>query len=298
MNNPPFFIVGIGRSGTTLLRLMLHNHPRLAIPYESHFITDYQGRESEYGDLNQDENLHQLIHDILNEELLLKWDHSFSQDEVYQRVKSRTLTGVFDAVYQSYANAKGKTRWGDKSDYLDRMHLINQVFPDARFIHIIRDGRDVANSVLKMSWGPKDIVQAAEWWHEHIRLGRCMGSILGAERYMEVRFEDLVSQPVEQLKRICAFLQEDYDPAMLEYHKSSAVAIPSDRKDQHYNADSPPKTARIFAWKTEMSPAHVAIFNSIAAPSLKAMNYEIQAPSITGKRLQIAKAFVYLKRML
>ncbi|MFC1747510.1 sulfotransferase [Pseudomonadota bacterium] len=297
MTKPPFFIVGVGRSGTTLIRLMMHNHPNIAIPYESHFVTDYSERADEYGSLNEDKNLRRLINDILSEELLTQWDHEFDTDKIIALTKSRTINGVFTAIYEDYANGKDKIRWGDKSDYLDRMHLINKAFPNARFIHIIRDGRDVANSVLKLPWGPKDVISAAEWWHEHVRLGRAMGAMLSADRYMEVRYEDLVQDSEGELRKICDFLDEEYSPEMLNYYKSAKAAIPDERKGQHYNADRPPNAGRVFAWKKEMSPTNIAIFSDYAKASLAAMNYEVPEPTISGFRVKLAKVLVFLKRL-
>ena len=294
----PFFIVGLGRSGTTLLRLMLHNHPHIAIPYESHFITKYYQHLDEYGDLNEHANLRQLLADILDEELIQKWDHQFATDRLLEKLEQNSLAGVISAIYQDYAESRGKRRWGDKSDYLDRMHIINQIFPTAQFIHIIRDGRDVANSVLKMPWGPSDLIQAAEWWHEHIRLGRCMGSILGPQRYLEVKYEDLVDDPEQQLTRICDFIGEPYSPEMLNYHQHSESAIPDDRKFQHYNAGKAPVKGRTFAWRKEMSPTLVEIFNNYAWRSLQELGYD--CPASTAGRLSItaAKVKILLQRLM
>ncbi len=297
MKKQPFFIIGIGRSGTTLIRLMLHHHPEIAIPYESHFITDYYRNADQYGDLSNDQNLRKLVEDILQEDLLLKWDHQFDVDRVLASIELRTLSGVFDAIYSDYANGKGKQRWGDKSDYLDRVHIINKVFPNAKFIHIVRDGRDVANSVMKMTWGPKDIIQAAEWWHSHIWLGIRIGSVLGEGRYLQVHYESLVENSEEELKRICEFLGEDYSPQMLEYYKDSDKAIPEDRKGQHYNADSAPKRSRSYAWKKEMSSTNIAIFNLYAHHSLKELGYEIPNIQIPKIRLAIIRFFIFTRRI-
>lgn len=297
MKEQPFFIIGIGRSGTTLIRLMLHHHPRIAIPYESHFITDYYQNADHYGDLTNEDNLRHLVSDILKEDLLVKWDHQFDVDRVMKSVEHPTLNGVFDAIYRDYAKGKGKERWGDKSDYLDRVHVINKVFPNAKFIHIVRDGRDVANSVMKMTWGPKDIIRAAEWWHAHIWLGIRIGSVLGEQRYLQVHYEKLVEDSEKELKRICEFLGEDYSPKMLEYYKDSKKAIPEDRKGQHYNADSAPKKSRTYAWKKEMSPMNIAIFNLYARPSLQELGYEIPEISIGKMRLALARFFIFSKRL-
>lgn len=296
MRKPPFFIVGVGRSGTTLIRLMMHSHPNIAIPYETHFITQYVRKEKDYGDLNSDSNIKRLAQDVLDEEMLKMWDHQFDIDQLLLNLQDRSLSGLLDAIYSDYALSKGKKRWGDKSDYLDRMHEINQVFPDAKFIHIIRDGRDVAKSVIKMSWGPNDVIEAAGWWHEHIRLGRCMGAILGENRYMEVKYENLVLDPESELRALCKFIDEEYSPEMLNYHENSANSIPAERKHQHYNANVAPSSERTYAWKREMSPVEVAIFNEQALPTLIDMGYDSQIPKVSKIRKLAHKMLLMVKR--
>lgn len=298
MNDAPFFIVGLGRSGTTLIRLMLHNHPNIAIPYESHFITKYFERASEYGDLTIDMNLRNLLQDILSEELLSMWDHEFNLERILNRVKERTIGGAISAVYMDYTQGKSKSRWGDKSDYLNRMHIINKIYPNAQFIHIVRDGRDVANSVIKMPWGPKDIIAAGEWWDSNVRLGRRMGSIIGERRYMEVKYEDLVENPEKELIRICGFIGEEFSTEMLKYHEKSKESIPIERKEQHYNSDRPPTSSRTYAWKREMSSSDVALFSNYGAGSLSEMGYELPAIKTPKLRMKLAKMRVFIGRMV
>lgn len=285
MNDRPVFVVGVGRSGTTLLRLMLTNHPRLAIPYESHFMDRYYQRSSEFGDLTDERRFRQLAQAIVDEPMVKMWDHSFDLDRLVGRVRERTLPGLLRALYEDYAAGKGKPRWGDKSDYLDRMPVIKEMFPDAQFIHIIRDGRDVANSVMKLPWGPKDIVRAAEWWHDHVWLGCRIGQVLGKENYTEVRYEHLVERPEEELRRLCAFIGEEYSAQMLDYPKAADQAIPDARKFQHQNSNRPPNGSRLYAWKREMHPCDVELFDRHAKKMLKELGYEI--PEIRASRVRL-----------
>jgi len=298
MKFTPFFIIGIGRSGTTLLRLMFHNHPNIAVPYESHFITDYYNNLESYGDLSKDKNLDKLIHDILQEDLLTQWDHEFDASKIKAIIEDRSLASIINAIYSDYAEGKGKNRWGDKSDYLDRMHLINKIFPSAKFIHIIRDGRDVANSVLKLPWGPKDLVGAAEWWNEYIRLACSVGAVLGKNKYAEVKYEDLVQDPEKELKRLCEFIGEEFDESMLNYHQSADVAIPESRKAQHHNSGEPPKQSRTFAWKKEMSLTNIDLFSDYAQNSLELVGYEIPQRNKNRLPVKLAKMRIFVKRML
>jgi hypothetical protein len=279
MNDAPIFVVGIGRSGTTLLRLMLHHHPRIAIPYESHFLTKYQETIRDYGDLQDEANLGRLIDAILAESTLKMWDHEFDRNQVLHGVSERSLAGVIDGIYTQYATAKGKARWGDKSDYLDRLHVINEIFPRAQFIHIIRDGRDVATSVLKLPWGPEDIIRAGQWWNDNVWVARRMGAVLGQERYLEVRYETLVEEPERELRRCCGFIGEEYSPEMLSYYRASDAAIPAERRAQHYRYNSPPDPSRSYAWKREMDPCDVTLFQRQARPMLSELGYEIATPA-------------------
>lgn len=298
MEITPFFIIGIGRSGTTLLRLMFHNHPNIAVPYESHFITDYYNNLEAYGDLSNEGNLDKLLSDILQEYLLTQWDHEFDAQRIKAAINGNSLESIFNAIYGDYAKGKGKTRWADKSDYLDRMHMIIKIFPKAKFIHIIRDGRDVANSVLKLPWGPKDLIGAAEWWNEYIRLARCVGAVLGEDTYTEVRYEDLVEAPEKELRRLCEFVGEKFEDSMLNYHQSSSVAIPESRKAQHHNSGEPPKKSRTYAWKKEMSDTHVDMFSDYAKHSLKSLGYEVPQRKNKALFVKLAKMKIFIKRML
>lgn len=280
----PFFIIGVGRSGTTLLRLMLHAHPDIAIPYESHFISGYQRRIAEYGDLGDERHLRRLVDDVLDEEVLELWDHEYDADRLLAALRSPTLRGVVEAMYEEYAAAHGKSRWGDKSDYLDELPYLYQLFPDARFVHMIRDGRDVARSVLGMSWGPTDLIGAANWWSDHVWLARRLGAMLG-DQYIEVRFEDLLVDTEGELRRLCDFLDEPYDPRMLRFYEHAERAIPEARRGQHYNTNAPPKASRASSWRQEMPAVDVAIFDRYAGRMLDECGYERPAVRVGKVRL-------------
>jgi hypothetical protein len=285
MSKPPFFVVGVGRSGTTLLRLMLHHHPGIAIPYESHFLTRYIDRIAEYEPLDRPGAVRRLLSDMLAEKTVRMWDHTFDLDRLEASVAAPTLRDAVEAIYRDYARAKGKPRWGDKSDYLERMHVLHRLFPDALFVHIIRDGRDVARSVMKLAWGPKDVVSAAEWWNDHVWVARRMGAILGEDRYLEVRYEALVTDPEHELRRVCAFLGEDYAPEMLAYHADADSAIPAERRHQHTHFNEAPDPSRTFAWKRDMDPCDVALFNRHARRMLGELGYELPDVRVGEVRL-------------
>lgn len=294
----PFFIVGVGRSGTTLLRLMLNAHPNVAIPYETHFLDSYAKRREEFGDLSQLCHRKVLVEALLREEMVGKWDYIPSAEEVLNRIQHFSVAGVVEALFDAYAGALGKARWGDKSDYLDTMHVIADFLPNARFVHIVRDGRDVANSVLRLPWGPRDLIAAADWWHGHVRTARMVGTALGPKRYAEVRYEDLVENPTRELRRLCEFLDLEWAPVMLEYHNAASGFIPEERKSQHLNVDKPLQKNRTYAWRLEMSPARVSVFENHAIESLHAYGYEAGSREVSPVQSTLIKCGVLAARVV
>ncbi|MGH2952033.1 MAG: sulfotransferase family protein, partial [Solirubrobacterales bacterium] len=166
---PAPFVVGVGRSGTTLLRLMLDAHPRLAIPPETHFLPELiaQARQRVPAD--------ELVSEIV---AARNWD-DFGLDAGALRGRVAALDDaraapVLRAFYSLYAERQGKQRWGDKTPiYVKRMRLISAVLPEARFVHLIRDGRDVALSRRRRGMGAgKPIADLAERWRRRITLAR------------------------------------------------------------------------------------------------------------------------------
>ena len=289
MSVKPIFIVGVGRSGTTLIRQMINCHSQIAIPYESHFITKYLSKKNLYGQLSVDENLSALVDDILSEPILKNWDYVPGKKQILDSIAERDMASIFSAFFSQYALHHDKLIWGDKSDYLHQMHKIKSLYPQAKFIHIVRDGRDVALSVMKMKWGPNNIREAANWWSEHVRLGYSMGRMLSSKQYYEVRYEDLVADPEKYLNEICRFVGVNFESKMLEFFKDSKKFIPQTLLNQHYNADKGADTSRSNAWEREMSPLDCEIFQQIAGNVLKEMGYKISNNDVSNWRVKLAK---------
>jgi Sulfotransferase family len=281
-------VVGVGRSGTTLLRLMLDAHPEVAIPGETHFVPRVIKR-MERSPLSADE-----VADFVTEHK--RWgDFHLDADELRERFRSLKPFTAGDAIrsfYGLYSEREGKTRYGDKTPgYMREMLRLQRVLPEARFIHIIRDGRDVALSVLKLNWGPSNPTEAAELWTERIEKARQQAPKV--KHYLEVRFEDLVMDTEGTLRKVCEFIELDYDPVMLGYHERAAGRLKekerdlprSKRPDQpaelrmqsHMLAREPPREDRIGLWRDKMSGEDVAEYERVAAPLLTELGYELGA---------------------
>lgn len=283
---PAPFVVGVSRSGTTLLRLMLDAHPDLAIPPETHFIPRL------LKDLKRAGNPAEAAIETITSHR--RWpDFHLSADELASRVyalREPTPTNVLRSFYELYAEREGKSRWGDKSPpYLRKMRRIEGVLPEARFIHLIRDGRDVAMSLVEVEWGPSSIAEAAEKWVDWIARARRQATQVS--HYMEARYEDLVMDPEPMLREVCEFSELGFDPVMLSYYERADERMTEvirefqigggpkltagDRAKQHELVSSPPRRDRLERWRTEMTDADQAEFSAIGGELLAELGYPL-----------------------
>jgi hypothetical protein len=282
-------IVGVPRSGTTLLRFMLDSHPSLAIPPETGFLAWPLHR---LNIIAPQETLFRVI-----TRLPLKsgpW-RDFGLDpsefrEQLRQIKPFDIGEGVRAFYRLYAEKQNKPRYGDKTPlYCRHMKAIESFLPEACFVHIIRDGRDVALSLRTMSFAPgQDIPTLAVYWRRLIQDARETGRHCRA--YMEIRYEALVRSPSAVLHSICRFLELDFDPAMLRYwertaerlreHKScirsdGRVAVTHEQRLwQQRLTMRAPQADRIFDWKKKMTLAERTQFLQCAGETLEELGYE------------------------
>jgi hypothetical protein len=285
--HPPVpFIVGVARSGTTLLRMLLDTHPQMAIPGETHFIPhaartwrtagnpvqaflDYVTSDPHWPDFQLDAN--RFASQLLSEA------HDFES--------------ALDVFYASYAARFGKPRWGDKTPpYLDRMSDIARWYPPAHFLHVIRDGRDVALSVKDQPFGPNSVKEAARNWARRLAGARQQADKL--PNYLEVRYEDLVQRTETELRRVCAFIGLDYTPVMLRYDERARARLAEECRDLllpdrgitisgedrmriHHRVLGPPDASRIGRWRNAMSAREKRQFSAIAGDVLTALGYPL-----------------------
>ncbi len=247
-----------------------------------------------------------------------RWgDFQMEPEELAARwAQTDPLTGpnAVRAFFHLYGEKLGKPdRWGDKTPgYVKQMREIQAYLPEARFIHLIRDGRDVALSVLKQPWGPQTIEAAAEKWRSRVLRGRSQQPYLGF--YMEVKFEDLVLHTERELRRICEFVELDFDPAMLGYHeraeerlKEKARALPrahgeaqsaEKRLASHAKTFEPPNPEMIGTWKQRMPAEDRAAFEALAGDLLVELGYELDGDGLDEEELHVPRRGPRLPRPL
>jgi hypothetical protein len=280
----PLFVLGVRRSGTTLLRVMLDRLPELAIPDESYFIPQLADRHR--GRLDVDA----FVDDLRRLPTLREWE--IEPGDVRSRLRAgASLREGIAAVYEVYAEARGKKRWGDKTPmYMQHLGLLESLFPEALYVHLIRDGRDAAVSFLAMpgglvteSWGhPRGAAGFACQWRTEVEAARRLGTRVGADRYLEVRYEALVSVPESELRRICIFAGLEFDDGMLRYARHVDVSA----KPHQQRLAQPPQPG-VRDWRSEMRREDVAAFERVAGDLLAELGYEAARRPDTSGRLRL-----------
>jgi hypothetical protein len=196
---------------------------------------------------------------------------------------------VLESVYLAYADHRGKRRWGDKTpQYVRIMPLLHELFPRARFVHIVRDGRDVALSYLSVPWGPRDIWTAARKWRRDVSAGREAGAALGPDRYLEITYERLVADPRGTLEEVGAFAELPFDEAMLQHHRDADRRLEAPADETRFHAASTRAvTSGLRDWRSQMSADRVLAFEAVAGPLLSELGYERRHPQVpVGSRLR------------
>lgn len=268
----PFFIVGSARSGTTFLRLTMNAHPLVAVPPESRFITELREGRDEV-------EVVEFLKRLATHKRFNAWELPI--ENVAQQLTGKTRAPYAEAIsaaYRAYAEAHGKKLWGDKTPrYVEHIPELAELFPDARFIHLIRDGRDVALSYADVPFGPKNVAQAAELWANRVALGIRDGRQLERGRYIEIMHADLIEDDEGEIKDICVFLGLEFDRVMLDREETSKGAL---ARAERYNPNVKEETVkRMRSWKTDMPPEHVEIFEAIAGDVLSELGFERRFPS-------------------
>ena len=270
----PILLIGCPRSGTTLLRVMLNAHPRIGIPPENRFVSQVWFRRHRFGPPGSARAARRMalavtrrgrgaVHVGTDRPRLLA---------DFERTRPQTPAAALDQVFSAWAARHGKARWGDKRPaYYALVDQLDAMFPDARFVHIVRDGRACVASLQRppFSYPP---VRAVATWLNSMHAGRRALRRLGPDRVLELRYEDLTSEPEETLRRLCAFLGEEFAEAMLRPEDVVATYVPAGFQ-QHHQIAAGVNTASVRAWERELSDAEVAAVERLGARHLRRFGY-------------------------
>jgi hypothetical protein len=259
MDKEPIFILGAPRSGTTFLASML-KQTKYGAPFETHFITKYYKQLHKYGDLDIYENYFKLISKMLEERPVMQWQLHFDIYENFKRLKPNIqYKDIINQICLSAAHKNNKNCWGDKTPhYINDIEIIYNLFPDSKYLYIVRDGRDVALSLLKKPWGPNNIYECAEYWKKLNAKEDVLKVLANKGQLYSLRYEDLLDNTQWHTKNIYKFLNE-------EITETTINQIARNVKKGNYGK-----------WKSELTESQIKIFENIAAKDLMRFGYTVK----------------------
>jgi len=263
MSDGPVFIVGCGRSGTSLLRRLMNQHPQVGIPLESLFIVDYLQAAAR-------QPVARMTGMLVREPEILEWG---LRPAAYDLTGCATIAEAIDRLHRLYLAPRGKSRWGQKTPrFVRHLPLLRFHFPEARFVHLVRDPRAVAASLIRSNVHRSTATYAARRWRMDVDLGLAFeqaapGSVL------RVAYEELVARPDNVLRGVCEFCGLDFDPKML----TSAEERPSEYSDFyaqiHANVDHPATGEFVDRWTNDLSEQQVALIEHLAGARMEELGY-------------------------
>lgn len=296
-------IVGVARSGTTLLRLMLDAHSELAVTHEAGFIPMASNLTNPLSRMFFRRLKNTAKHGSWLNSLRAEFFRTLTEGSTWNdfhiekdafaeallQLQPFSVSAGFRTFFRLYAMRFDKPRWGDKTPfYCQYLPVVQNVLPEAHFIHIIRDGRDVALSGRGLPFTSGGIEGIARDWVRQILLAR--RDVRACNRYLEIRYEDLLLKTADVLRQICEFIDLPYEPRMEQYYlranerldelgtaykpDGAVFAEKDSRLRLHRLTSRPPEPTRIGRWQTEMTKEELATFNKIAGGLLKELGYE------------------------
>lgn len=275
----PVFVIGSERSGTTLLMAMLGCHPRLAVPEVAWYYPRFRPYLFTYGDLGNPANFRTLCHEMAYGLRSPFWGMPANPatfgDEITERAQALqpSYAGAYAAMFERYAEHEKKPRWGEKTPYnLFYIAQILEDFPNAQFVFIYRDGRDVSAEFLDASFGPTNIHSAAWLWLLGQEAARPWRTRLAADQWFEIRYEDFVREPEQHLRRLCAYLREDYAGAMMQFHATPVARRRGQTKDNRAVAE-PVSDKHIGIYRQLLSLRDQRIMAGVAGAMLREYGY-------------------------
>ena len=273
MKRQAIFIGGCERSGTTMLGSYLGKHPDLLVTPESQFKLELMRYTAEDGTIV----VEQTISYLKREYRLKSW--KISLDELATQLAEKSRIGyreLIEYILDQYQDKHqlGETRyWVDHTPNNMRNGLrLNRLFPDAKFIHIVRDGRGVAYSYRQVNWGPYETYFSAKDWVSKVGHGLALAHHLGPDKVLLTRYEDILEDPLVEISKICSFLRLDYDELAAGQER---FEVPDFSKKQHALVGKGLKRDNRGRWRKGLSDRDIRIFESITKDFLPCLGYDL-----------------------
>jgi hypothetical protein len=288
--NPYVFIVGCPRSGTTMLRRMVDAHPAVASTPETHWIPRYfeQRLDVTPAGMVTRRLATRLVNNRHFPELQIEPD---AIEELLALEPPLSYASFVSRLFDLYGEQHAKLLVGDKTPrYVRHIETLHELWPQAKFVHLIRDGRDVCLSMMNWpradraagrfrTWRDDPVSTSALFWEWNVHLGRRAGAALGPQRYYEVRYETVVDRPAAACDRLCGFLAVPFSDRMVRYHERHSESAGSEERT------SLPPTPGLRDWRYQLPAEAIERFEAVAGDLLSKLGYTRRFPNPSAKRL-------------
>jgi len=297
LDERPIFIIGSERSGTTLVLAILACHPRIAVPEVTWYYPRFRPYLHTYGDLGIIENFNALAHEMAYGLRVPFWRMPDANPATFgNEIAARaaeiepSFAGVFAAMFERYAKHVKKPRWGEKTPgnvfYIDR---ILEDFPDAQFVYIYRDCRDASAEFIESQFGPTNAYTAAVMWRDGQQAVKPFREILSPDQWFNIKYEDFVRDPVNHLKSMCAFLGEDYDDALMEFHTTPVAQRRGKTKD-NWALAHPISDRHVGIFENQLSIDQQRVMAWVAGDLMQGLGYDSHVDPLELSDEQVALA--------
>lgn len=257
----PIFVTGFARSGTTWVNTLFREYLDAGFVNEGQFIVSYGLRLHRYGDLGKDGNRTRLLRDLRADAFFSILRRNYSVEIDWERVHATrpTFAAIVLDILAQISEQMEKRRIGSKYPVFGyHLGLLNRLFPDGRWVHVVRDGRDCVLSHRNVRWGHQNVYAVAVHWRDYLQdvwdhAQRMPG------RYLELRYEDLLTRPESSMAALEQFVTGTSGP-ITEHFMAKAEAL---------------KVAKAGRWRETMSPHAQAVFEGVAGEALKRAGYPL-----------------------
>jgi hypothetical protein len=281
--NRPVIVGGCPRSGTTLLRTMLHAHPELGLPKETRFVLESWRRRRAFGDLSEEDNRRGVGRWIFLRKESQARRLGLDPEVAVERLAAAppTLGSLLAECFAMFAEKHGKPRWGDKRpSYASRIETIFDLFPSAQFVNVVRDPRACIASMRKLDWF-EGIASAVELWERSLASVDAVRNRRSGDQLLDVRYEELVLEPEPTLERVTEFVgaagDEEAVGQMMRYYEVKEKRSPR----YHANLERPLDASRVSGWAGALSPEEIAFVEQATAPLMERWGYERAAEGVS-----------------
>lgn len=287
----PIFILGNPRSGTTLMRLLLTSHRDVVVPPEAGFLVWLSNKYGNWNSLDSNNSSAVLsyVNDLFQTKKFETW--GLDKSEIIRQIaknKPSSYSELSGHIYHSYAKKRAKEIifWGDKNNfYLNHIEELKKLYPDAKFIHVVRDGRDVACSYLDITRHtyksryapllPQNLEEIANHWRNNVlRIERDLRSCNSS--FLTIRYEDLVSRTDKELQKLCDFLGIEFQNEMVSFYlvNRSQNLEPVETLEWKQKTLMPIEPSSIGRYLDTLTKEDILHFEEVAGDALDIFHYK------------------------